>query len=336
MAKRTVTGHDVAAAAGVSQATVSRVLRGDKRVSPETRDRVLEACAGLNYSPNALARAMRSNSTGVVGLVVADIHNPFYCEAIEQFSAEVLRRDKSIVIWNADSDTAAIRAAEERFIDGLVFTAAVPSSELLETAISRGVPVVLFNRGLPSIGCSQVVSANSEGGERAASYFVEHGRRRLAIVHGPEEVSTTTDRSAGFLAAARSLGRDVAPGHRVQTGMQREDGVAAARRLLVSPDPPDAVFCTTDIVAAGFVDGAREVGVDVPDDVWVIGFDDIRVAAWHPYQLTTFAQPLGRMVRKAVSLLDQHIADRSVEPQRVVFDAELIIRRSTANAGAAG
>src|SRR5690606_37685936 len=141
MSQRTVTSNDVAALAGVSQASVSRVLRGDSRVSPATRDRVLAACAALNYTPNALARAMRSNSTGVVGLVVADIHNPFYCEAIEQFSAEVLRRDRSIVIWNADSDRAAIRAAQERFIDGLVFTAAVPSSPLLETAIERGVPV---------------------------------------------------------------------------------------------------------------------------------------------------------------------------------------------------
>lgn len=324
-----VTSIDVANAAGVSQSTVSRVLQADPRVRPETRERVLDACARLSYSPNALARAMRNGGTGVIGLVVADIRNPFFSEAIEAFSLAASAADRSAVIWNADSDAEALKATQERLIDGLIFTTALPDSAMLKAAMKMRIPMVLFNRGLPELDCDQVVSSNYESGRAAAAYSVSHGRVDLAVVHGASDISTTEDRARGCIEEAARSGASC---RSIRAGIGRNEGYDAAQRILSDGNLPETVFCTTDICAAGFIDGVRASGVRVPEDLWVIGFDGIPLAQWQPYQLTTFEQPLAEMVSRSMDLLIRRINNPSAKPSKVVVENTFAIRHSTADA----
>lgn len=325
-----VTSDDVARVAGVSQATVSRVLHGSPRVTAATREKVLRAMAATGYQPNLLARAMRTRRTGTIGVVVARITNPFYPEALDALGECLAAAGQRMVLWDSDraGEDAALEAVRQGMVDGVLFTTATAESRTLAEALARKAPVVLFNRGIPGAGCDQVTSENEYGAGAAARHLVELGHTWIGLIDGPPLASTARDRADGFRRTLAKLGVPVDERLRRDGDFSHDGGRQAIRELLALPRPPTAVFCVNDLSAFGAVDGARELGVDVPGGLSVVGYDDVAMAAWQSYRLTTVSQPLSRMAARAVEFLLDRIAAPEL-PVRVERLAGELVRRAT-------
>ncbi|MER7081854.1 transcriptional regulator, LacI family [Saccharopolyspora kobensis] len=328
-----VTSRDVAQLAGVSQMTVSRVLQGSDKVAPETRQRVLTAMKEAGYRPHAAARTMRTRRTSTVGVVVADITNPFYPQLLEAVGQALDAAGQRMVLWNAPDPggESALRALDEGTVDGLIFTTVTEGSEQLAGALRRGEPIVLLHRGLDSLDCDQVTTDNLAGGRAVADYLVATGHTRIGFLRGPELPSTSRHRERGFRDRLAELGRPLEAELTAQGGFAHDLARSAMRELLSREDPPTAVFCANDLTALGAVDGAASLNRRVPEDVWVIGYDDIAMTSWDSYDITTVRQPIAEMARTAVHLLLERVDDRSLPPRKQEFPSELVIRGSTAH-----
>jgi LacI family transcriptional regulator, galactose operon repressor len=328
-----VTSHDVARLAKVSQATVSRVLRGDSRVRPDTRERVLRALAETRYEPNAAARAFRTSRTGSIGVVVARLSYQLYPAMLEAIGAQLARLGQRMIVWDSEhgGDSPVSRALRQGIVDGVILTAATRESEFLHDISSPQAPVVLVNRIVEEYPSDQVSSDNVAGGRRVAEYLLACGRRRIGLVGGVPRASTIRHREQGFREALIRAGVEVPPHYyyRSET-FTHASGVHAVTRLLELGAPPDAIFCVNDVLALGAMDGARALGVRVPEDLWLVGYDDIELASWGAYELTTVRQPMEQMVARAIDLLLAKIADRDKPTEHVCLPNELVIRRSTA------
>lgn len=328
-----VTSRDVARTAGVSQATVSRVLQGSDKVSPATRERVLHAVVTTGYSLNGVARAMKTRRTGTIGVVVARITNPFYPEVLEALSAELATAGQRMVLWTSEGpgDVSALAAIREGMVDGVVFTTVTAESVPLQEAVRLRAPLVILNRSVEVLACDQVTSDNVAGSRAVAQYLVAHGHRRIGFIGGPPGPSTSAERRRGFregLAAAGITWEDTL----CRAGdFSHADGHLAMRELLSLDDPPTAVFCVNDLTALGAVDGARSVGRRVPEDVWLVGYDDIAMAAWESFDLTTVRQPVPDMAAVAVRMLLDRTQDPSLAARHHRFPHQIVVRGSTAH-----
>lgn len=330
---RAVTSHDVARLAEVSQATVSRVLSNDPRVRPATRERVLKVLAETRYEPNAAARAFRAGRADSIGVVVARLSYQLYPEMLEAIGAQLARLGRRMIVWDSDhgGDAPAIRALRQGLVDGVILTAATNESEFLREVPAQRAAVVLLNRTVDDYASDQVSSDNLDGGQRVAEYLVACGRKRIALIGGIPRASTIRDRERGFREALERLGAGL-PSHyyfRCEK-FTHSDGVRAVTRVLELASPPDAVFCVNDVLAMGAIDGARARGARVPDDLWVVGYDDIEIASWGAYDLTTVRQPMGQMVAEAIDLLLARIDARDAPVIHKCLANALVIRGSTA------
>jgi LacI family transcriptional regulator len=327
------TSRDVALIAGVSQTTVSRVLHDHPGVRPETRERVLRALRETNYAPDGLARAMITRKTGTIGVVIEDITNPFYPEVVEAFCRELAGAGHRMTLWNSGEagEPAAVEAIQQRLVDGVIFTTATADSVVLKAAVRQGAPVVLFNRHVWDIDCDKVTADNLAGGRLVAEYFVDHGHERIGLITGDQRASTAIERERGFREGLRERGLDP------DTILQRPGDFLyrrsreAMHELLGCNSPPTAVFCANDLTALGALDAARELSVKVPEEVWVVGFDDIGMASWRSFDLTTVRQPISEMVQAAVKMMLRRISDPGPQFEHRRFGSELIVRASTAH-----
>lgn len=329
-----ITSHDIARAAGVSQATVSRVLRGAENVNAETRAKVIQAARALNYRPNVLARAMRTSRIGVIGVVVARLSNPLYTGILRALSDAVSQKGLRMVLWDTEGsgEIAAIDAIRQSLVDGVIFAAATRNSPVLEEAVAAGLPVVLVNRKVEGVDCSQVSSDNRDGAAKIAQYFHRHRRKRIGFVTGSREPSTIRDREAGFLEALQRLGIPLDGSLVRNVPFSHQDGRAAMRSLLELDNPPDAVFCVNDLLAFGAMDAAHDLGHAVPERCWIVGFDDVEIASWSRLSLTTVRQPIQAMVEDGVRLLLERLDNPEKEPTEIIHPVNLMIRDTTARA----
>lgn len=326
-----VTSKDVARRAGVSQTTVSRVLQNKGNVNEKTRERVQHALESLGYVPNERARAMRTGYTNVLGVVTGRITNPFYPELIDALSTAISGCGLRMVLWGSDSDSgeaAALEAIRGGQIDGVIFTTAMETSAPLRSALELDVPLVLVVRSIDGAPCDQVTSDNESGGWMAAQHFLAAGRVDLAVLGGHESVSTSRERRAGFLSAAKAHG--IAQEDVVVEDCDFAHAAAKDRALsiLSDPDGPRSIFCVNDVIAFGVLDAAHELGLSVPDDVWVIGYDNIEMASWRLIDLTTVTQPIEAMARTAVELLLRRLREPDSAWEHVRFPPELVLRGS--------
>ena len=327
-----VTSRDVAAAAGVSQATVSRTLAGGSAVSEQARKRVLEAAERLGYTLNHAARAMRTQRSGTIGVVIDRITNPFYPEMIETVSRELAAQDLRMILWDSQGagERGAIQAIGQKLVDGLIFTTATGTSHALRAALDEGAPLVLVNRVVEGLLCDQVDSDNAAVSARVARYFAHAGRGRAGLITGLTDASTARHRGEGFLSGAARHDVEVPGRFVVDGGFSHRGGYEAMLQMFADPQPPTAIFCANDLSAFGAVDAARALRVRVPDDVWIVGYDDIDMASWESFDLTTARQPVDEMVRVGVQLLLERIdhPDNPATHQR--FRSEVVVRGSTA------
>ncbi|SDR18373.1 LacI family DNA-binding transcriptional regulator [Actinopolyspora saharensis] len=328
-----VTSRDIAQRAGVSQATVSRVLQGNSRVAPDTRERVLAAMRATDYRPHAAARAMKTRRSQTIGVVIADITNPFYPELLEAVSHALDQSGQRMILWNSagPGEYSALQAIREGSVDGLLFTTVTEGAAPLTEALVHEEPVVLLHRGLEEAQCDQVVSDNVAGGSIVADYLVRAGHEHIGYLQGPELPSTAVHRERGFRRRLHQLGMDLRPELVGRAGFQHDTARTLIRSMLHEPVPPTAVFCANDLAAFGAIDGARSLGVHVPEDLWVVGYDDIAMAAWDSFNLTSVRQPIADLAHTAVQLLLERITDPDLPVRHELFTNSLTVRGSTAH-----
>ncbi len=326
-----VTAQDVARLAGVSQSAVSRVFTPGASASKATAAKVRAAAKQLGYRPNILARSLITGRTRMIGLVVAYLDNQFYPVALERLSRALQSRGYHILVFMAENATDRVAEVMEELldyqVDGIVTASVAMTNDLTARCEAAGIPVVMFNRSQDDPRLSAVTSDNIAGGRRATEHLIRTGHRRIAHIMGWQGASTGRDRAEGFRQAMAAAG--LAP-HAMIDGMYaRETAAAAARALFAAPTPPDAIFVGNDHMAFAVMDTLRaELGLSIPRDVSVIGYDDVPIAAWPAYDLTTIRQPVNRMVEATVdALLHQIEGDRA--PRRIAIDGPLILRGST-------
>ena len=325
-----VTSRDVAELAGVSQATVSRVLSSSAKLSPATKARVQAAMQTLGYVPHAGAQAMRTRRTNTIGVVVADLTNPFYPEVLDELSRELDAAGFRVVIWNAGggSHRDALKAIREHAVDGVIFTTATEDSLELQAAIEKNSPIVLINRVVEGLECDQVTSSNAEGGAAVAEYLLGHGKTRVAFIGGAGSASTSRERAQGFLGRMATQGHAVPERFRFDGRFSHDISAQVTNRLLSRADRPQAIFCANDHMAFGALDALRAHRIQ-PADCWVIGYDDVDMAAWDSFSLTTVRQPSREMARVGAEMLLNRIHSPGLALRRVDFPCDLIIRGST-------
>jgi LacI family transcriptional regulator len=331
--ERVRTSRDLARLAGVSQSTVSRVLTGNPRVHADTRARVLRVLEEMNYSPNALARAMKTGRTDAIGVFMSRITSPFHATLLDLIGRRLSALGLQMVLWDVEHEAAEAtrQVIGQRLVDGFVFTSATFESELHTVALASGTPTVLLHRGIDDLQCDQVVGDNWQGAYDLGRYLLRSGHRRVGLVTSPWTVSTARDRERGLRAALEEAGIELADRFVFTGGAAHAHGHAAARELLSRPDPPTAIFAITDVLAFGVLDGARSLGVRVPDDLWVAGFDNTDMASWEAFDLTTVDQPVHTIVDTGIELLRRRIAEPSVEPVVTKLPCTLVVRGSTGN-----
>lgn len=323
---------DIAKIAGVSQATVSRVLSGSPKVKSTTRDKVLRVMDDAGFRPNPFARAMRTQHSGTVGVAVSRITNPIVPEILEQLAVNISRKGRRMVVWNTDieGEDGLIDAIRSRIFDGIIFTAASTQLKAMEATLDSHMPVVSINRASTSGACDQIVSTNKKGGRELACYLVACGRKNIAFVNGPLDRTTLTDREAGFREGLTELGRSIQDDLYKQREFLKNAFRQVAMDLVSLKTPPDAIACGNDLIAIQVLNGLKAAGCRVPEDIWVTGFDDIEMASWDVVSLTTMRQPLELMAADAVDAIIARIEGTSHSLRKIDYNTELIIRHSTA------
>ncbi|MGO4889589.1 LacI family DNA-binding transcriptional regulator [Anaerobacillus sp. MEB173] len=329
MVKKKVTAMDVAKLAGVSQPTVSRVFGSGANVSEGKRQRILEAAEKLGYQPNAIARGLTTNKTQMVGIVMKDIQNPFYPEVLERFYKELAKRGYHLLFINSDNDQVEeneISKLIEYNVEGVIITDALLSSSAAARFIRNDIVVVLFNRYIQDNYYSAVYCDNYSAGYEIGQYLIELGHRELAFISGPANTSTSYERKKGFEEAVlheENVRLYIENGHYTYKG-----GYDAAIRLLNNHKNVEGIFCGNDISALGVMDAVRFLGYKVPDDISIVGFDDITMSSWTNYSLTTWKQPVEEMVQNTISILLNEIdGDNEIKSVKSI-QGELIVRNS--------
>jgi LacI family transcriptional regulator len=330
---RPPTSRDLERLAGVSQATVSRVLTNSPRVSPDTRARVLAVLKEANYTPNALARAMKTGRTDTIGVFMTRVTSPFHAALLDEIGRLLSEVGLHMILWNIEHDPeeAVSEVIQQRLVDGFILTSATYDSELHNIAVNSGTPTVLLHRGIDGLDCDQVVGDNWQGAYDAGRYLVEAGHREIGLVTLAHTGNTSRDRDLGFRAALDEAGVEIKPANVILTGVSHAHGHAAAQKLLSAKEPPTAIYTVTDLLAFGLLDGARSLGRTVPDDVWVIGFDNTDLASWEAFDLTSVDQPVHAIVEAGIELLRRRIGNPEEKTTILTLPCPLIIRGSTAN-----
>jgi DNA-binding LacI/PurR family transcriptional regulator len=332
MAQDKITSIEVAQLAGVSQSAVSRYFTPGASVSAKTAEKVRNAAEQLGYRPNVLARSLITGRSRIIGLVVAYLENQFYPLALERLSHALQERGYHVLIFMAPDSTETVETVMQELldyqVDGIITASVAMTNELTARCVNAGIPVVMFNRGQDDPRLSEVTSDNIAGGRKAAEFLLSCGHEKIAHVAGWSGSSTGRDRARGFQERLAEAGIDCFA--IIDGRYSREAAGQATREIFGGSDRPDAVFVGNDHMAFGVMDTLRfELGLRVPEDVCVIGYDDVPLSSWPTYNLTTIRQPLRRMVTATVETLLSFIEKNNTAPQKIRIDGPLIVRGST-------
>ena len=326
-----VTSVEVAARAGVSRSAVSRVYTPGASVSARTAEKVRRAADELGYRPNVLARAMKAGRSKIVGLVVAYLENQFYPDAIEKLSRRLQAEGYHALVFMASNTGPEIDQVIAELldyqVDGIIMASVSMSSDLTRRCEAAGVPVVLFNRAQDDGKFSSVTSDNLSGGRRLAEFLLAGGHERIGYIAGWEGASTQRDREAGFVGALRAAGRDLYA--RGDGAFHFDTAKDAAREVFSGTNHPDAVVVANDHMAFAVMDVLRfELGLSIPRDVSVVGYDDVLLSSWPAYDLTTVRQPSRRMADACVEVFLDRLDPAACAPRHMRLTGDLIVRGS--------
>lgn len=334
MSRAGVTSIDVATLAGVSQSAVSRTFTPGASVGEATRQKVMAAARQLGYAPNAHARSLITGRSRIIGLVVSSLDNLFYPAVLEQLSQGLQTDGYHVLLFVSDHEDGdgLVHELLQYRVDGIILGATTLSSALARRCAQADIPVVLFNRVMAdATHVHSVRSDNHLGGQTLARLLVEQGHRRIAYIAGREDSSTNLERERGFREGLAEAGQPLFA--RAVGGYDM--ALAREATLAMFADPgnrPDAVCAASDQMAIAVIDALRhDLGLAVPADVSVVGFDNVPQAAWPAYQLTTYEQPVTPMVASTIGLLKVQMQTGDVfQSRNVVVPGRLCLRASTA------
>ncbi len=320
------TSHDVATAAGVSQPTVSRALRDDPTISAKTKTRVAEAAHSLGYVLNERGRNLSTRATQRIALVT-DLDNPLWPMLVEQIHDELSTRGYTMTLLAERGDPADMQTnLLGGWADGVIITSARLPARLPTELHQRGVPFVLVNRTIDGFLADSAVADNTAGGRAAAQLLLAAGHTRLGALFGPTDTSTSRDRERGFRDALADAGVVLSPAHVRHGPFDYSLGRASLPSLLGGRDQPTAVFCANDIIAIGALNTAHELGVRVPEDIALVGFDDLEQASWPVFDLTTIKVPFDAMLRSAVTSLLDRLSGHEGDARQLVHPITRVLR----------
>jgi LacI family transcriptional regulator len=330
-----VTIYDVAKKAGVSIATVSRVLNNSNFVSEKTRERVKRAMEELNYTPNAIASALTKKSTLTLGLLIPDISNPFFAQLARGVEDASVDFGFNTIICNTDyrfeKETEYIRLLRQKRIDGFIISTAYFNDENVINLVKSNIPLVLLGRDIEQedVLVDVVVSDNVKGGYIATKHLIELGHEKIACLLGPPQVKVNVDREKGYLKAVEEANLKVNSELIAFGEFKVEFGFSKAIEMLSKEDRPTAFFAANDLTAIGVIKAARYMGFEVPEDISVIGYDNTILAEMIDPPLTTVNQQMRKMGYVATELLIKKIKGERHAAEKVVMDVNLVLRKST-------
>ena len=326
---------DVARRAGVSIATASYVMNERDGVGEQTRAHVLRIAKEVGFRPNRLASGLRTGQSRVLGLVLADITNPFYPDIAGAVIAAAAEAGYEVFLSHCGVDGRLdgdeVRALCDHQSAALIFTSLmVTDGALIADVVPAGVPIVQTIRRVPGLAADFVGIDDRAGAREAAQHLVDAGHREIALLTGPSRSSASAERMRGFLEVLAEAGVEPGPDRIVECRLTVGSGYEGAQTLLAAGgQPPRAVLCGNDLIALGAIDAFADHGLTVPEDVSVVGYDDIWFASSRLVQLTTVRQPRDAIGRAAVSLALDRLADGEIEPRDVILPHELVVRRTT-------
>lgn len=326
-ARSFVTAEDVARLAGVSRSAVSRTFTSGASVSAEVRQRVQDAAVILGYRVNRLASSLNSDRSNLIGLVGANLSLPFMARQLDELSRALLRRGMQCLLLNAaEAEQEVSRLIElvlEFRVRAVVVMSGSPPSSIIDECIANGVRVILVNRQTNDTEADTIVSDDLGGARIAAKRLLQADCQRIGILGSGKQTSSQFRRRVAFTDCIEKAGIEPVIGASGETTY--EAGVEAAKDLLGCSNL-DGVFCVTDLLALGFLDGTREMGIRIPNDLSVIGFDDIPQSAWAPYLLTTIRQPMVHLTQAVLAAIERDMLGNATDLLHEVLPVELVER----------
>jgi LacI family transcriptional regulator len=323
-----VTSHDIAREAGVSQTTVSRAMRGDPRVTPATVAKVKAAAERLRYTPNLAARSLVSSRTSAVAVLVSHIRNPVYPELVDTLHDELSLLGYRTVLLNGRSDEL-VPEIQAGAVDGVIMASTTLGARMPAQLVANGMPLILLNRVMDDLPVDRVTADNLAGASQVAEALVALGHRRIGMISGPQDTSTGRDRTRGFVEGLVRMGRELDGRMCRISDYTHQGGYQWCMELLRQDPRPTAIFCANDVVAFGALDAATRLGFRIPGDLSIVGYDDIAMAGWGVFGLSTVHQPLDAMAKSAARMLVERIEDPTLEPRLQVFPTNLVRRATT-------
>lgn len=333
---KTITIHDIARRAGVSTATVSHVINHTRWVSKELQESVRTAMEELGYVPNALARGLRARCTNTIGLVVPNSANPFYADVARGIENAVAEQGFNVILCNTErSLEREILATNNLFnqrVAGIIYAGSWVGSHLdhIQTLCKRGTPVVFIDRYTFDLPVGSVIGDNRLGGWMAANHLIRLGHRRIACIAGYPENTPNENRPLGFQQALREAGFSADAAPVVKADFQFEGGYQAAVQLLNAPRRPTAIFACNDLMAIGAMRAAFELGLKVPGDISLVGYDNTSLAQYVNPPLTSVDHLAASLGSMAAAMLLENIHDPQLPVRAEIVPPELVVRQSTA------
>lgn len=331
---------DVARLAGVSTTTVSHIINGTRYVSEELKERVDNAIKQLGYRPNSLARGLRRGESKTIGLIVPDNSNPFFAEILRTIENIGFSHGYSVFLCNSDGDLAKEVSYTESLyakqVDGIVFITANNNVEHLQRLTTNGIPLVIVDRDLQMADTDVILVDNFKGGYDATQYLIGLGHRKIACITGPSLLTPSADRVNGYKAALQEAGIPELPEYIVAGDFQFDSGNLGMQQLIQLNPRPTAVFACNDVMALGAMQALRNASLSIPNDISLIGFDDIPLTSVVTPSLSTIAQPIKEIARLTIDLLMRRIQEKDCKfpPKKVILSTELVARESCAQIGA--
>lgn len=325
--------YDIAREAGVSIATVSKVINGKGKISEDRRKEIVAIMERLQYQPSVIASALTGKHTYTLGLLIPDISNPFFAEVARAVEDRGHQLGYSVIICSTDNKDERveryIQLLKQKRVDGIMIGTGIENKDIL-LKLSAAMPVVVIGREVPSVQVHTVVADDWYGGMTAAAHLLEQGHTRTAILSENKRISSSRERIRGFRQTIEEAGASLGDEDILNCNSRMEDGKRLAAELLRRPDRPTALFCCNDLLAVGALQAAKEAGVQVPSELSIVSFDNTILAQVTDPPLTSVAQPMEQLGAVAVDLLLKEFEEKQMIKQRVTLQTELIVRASTA------
>jgi len=322
----------VAAHAGVSSATVSHVINGTRYVSDTVQEQVQRAMRELDYHPNALARSLRSGQTHTLGMILPDSANPFFAEVGHSIEIAAFEARYSVILCNTENDfekeSLYIDVLTNKQVDGMIFVATGERSDSLKNLVEMKIPTVVMDRDFSGLELDVVLADSFQGGVLATQHLISLGHKRIGCIAGPSSINPSSRRLAGYKQALQAANLAIEPDLIMNGDFHPESGWEIGRAMLSQRNAPTAVFASNDLMAMGVLRAATELGLHVPDDLALVGYDDIELASYTNPPLTTIKQPKVEMGLATLNFLLGRIKDKQAAPQRALLPVSLVVRGS--------